>query len=214
MKYKGLKQQAHDIIKKMLLSGEIKPGERIREDLIADQISMSRTPVREAINQLIVEGFVKQIPRKGIFARKFTMQELVDIVEARTVLESYAARKCAIEASDGDLERISIIFDRLKEALRCGDMIEAGVLDGEFHKSIALYSKNRKIYSYIIDIEDVIVYARRMDVYNIRHKYTEENSITQHKEILEALISRNPDEAERLMGKNTREVLNRMVYEE
>ncbi len=212
MNHMGLKQTAHSILKKMLLTGEIKPGERIREDLIAEKISMSRTPVREAINQLIVEGFVFQIPRKGIFATKFTMQQLVDIVEARTVLESYAARKCAIEISENELLDLTRVFQDLKIALTSGDLIKASVMDGEFHKRIAMYSKNKKIYEYVCDIEDVIVYARRMDVYNIRHEYTEENSIMQHQEILNAIESKNPDLAEQLMAKNTKEVLNRMVY--
>ena len=213
MKHFGLKYTAHDIIKKMLLTGDIKPGERIREDIVAEKISMSRTPVREAINQLVVEGFVTQIPRKGIFATKFTKQQLVDIVEARTVLESYAAKKCATEATDKELQHISKIFDELKVALRSGELSKAGLLDGEFHRTIARYSRNKRISDYINDIEDIIVYARKMDTYNIRYQYTEENSVIQHQDILDALLSRNPEEAEKCMARNTREVLNRIRSE-
>ena len=212
MNHLGLKQTAYDIVKKLLLSGEIKPGDRIREDLLADEISMSRTPVREAINQLAAEGFVNQIPRKGVFATKFTQQELVDIVEARSIIEANAARLCCERASDDEIQKIAKIFDELKDALTRGDMIRAGVLDGEFHKSIAFYSKNKRMYHYVNDIEDLIVFARRMDVYNIRHEYNEENSIIQHQDILTAITERDGGRAFEAMAKNTREVLKRMVY--
>lgn len=212
MNHMGLKQTAYEVIKKMLLSGEVKPGERIREDLLAEQISMSRTPVREAINQLAAEGFVKQIPRKGVFATKFSQQELIDIVETRSILEANAAKKCSQVASDDEIAKIAKIFDNLKAALRKGDMTRAGVLDGEFHKTIAHYSHNKRMFHYINDIEDLIVFARRMDVYNIRHEYNEENSITQHQDILSAIMERDGDRAFSAMEKNTKEVLKRMVY--
>jgi DNA-binding FadR family transcriptional regulator len=68
------------------------------------------------------------------------------------------------------------------------------------------------MFHYINDIEDLIVFARRMDVYNIRHEYNEENSITQHQDILSAIMERDGDRAFSAMEKNTKEVLKRMVY--
>lgn len=212
MRHLGLTQTAYDLIKNKLLSGEIKPGERVREDLIAEKISMSRTPVRESINRLAAEGFVAQIPRKGIFASKFTLDELTDIIEIRVIIESYAARKCCQNISDAQLEVFEDIFNKLCEALLKEDTVTAGVYDGMFHRKLGEYSGNKQIAKYVNEIEDLAVFARRMDVYSIRHDYSEDMSIEQHREILTAIKNRDENSAAKAVEKNTKELLKRMKY--
>lgn len=212
MRHLVLKEKAYQIIKERLLNGEIKPGERIREDLLAESISMSRTPVREAINRLSAEGFVLNVPRKGIFTAKFNREELIDIIELRVLLESYAARKCCKHITDDEIAELEDIFNKLKEALLNRDSVNAGVYDGMFHKKIAEYSRNKKAIAFVDEIEDLAIFARRMEVYNIRYEYTEEKSIEQHEAILIAIKNRDEEAAAKAIEKNTKELLNRMMY--
>ncbi len=212
MKHLGLKDTAYKLIKDRLLSGKIRPGERIREDLLAEEISMSRTPVREAINQLSAEGYVYQIPRKGIFATEISREELMDIIEIRVLLETYAVKICCRKITEEQLNELEDIFNKLKYALLNNDKTAYGIYDGLFHKKIAEYTRNKKLYNFINDIEDSVVFCRRMDIYNIRHKYTEEESIKQHEDILTAIKNRDEEAAFEAMGKNTKELFNRMLY--
>ena len=196
MNHLGLTQTAYKFIKSKLLSGEIKPGERIREDILAEEISMSRTPVRESINKLAAEGFVVQIPRKGIFATRLTFEELFEIIEIRVILESYAARKCCKNITDSQLKEFEEVFNKMKEAFSNGDSVKSGVLDGIFHRKLGEYSGNKRIEKYVNEIEDLAVYARRMEAYSIKYKeYNEDKSIEQHKAILDAIKSRDAEAA-------------------
>ena len=207
-----LREKAYTMIKEKLLNGTIKPGARIREDLIAEEISMSRTPVREAINNLSAEGFVSNIPRKGIFATKFNKEELVDIIEVRAILESYAARRCCKQIKDSEIIELETIFDNFKQSLNNNDQVEAGIYDGMFHKKIAEFSRNKKAKIYINDIEDLAMFIRRMDSYNIRYQYSEEKSIQQHERILTAIKNRDEETAAKEMEINTKELLNRIEF--
>lgn len=212
MKHLGLKDTAYKLIKDRLLSGKIKPGERIREDLLAEEISMSRTPVREAINQLSAEGFVNQIPRKGIFANEITREELFDIIEIRVLLESYAAKVCSRTITEEQLKELEDVFLKFKNALLIKDKVKYGLYDGMFHKKIAEFTGNKKLYYYICDIEDSVVFIRRMDNYNLKHKLTEEESIRSHEDIFNAIKNRDEEAAFNAMGLNTKELFNRMAY--
>lgn len=211
MKHLGLTQTAYEFIKDKLLSGEIKPGERMREDLIAEDISMSRTPVRESINQLASEGFVNQIPRKGIFATKFTLEEMIDIIEIRVILESFAAKKCCKNIKEFQIIEFESILARYVEALN-NAYEEASVWDGVFHRKIGEYCGNPRIAKYVNEIEDLVVFARRMDVYNFKENYGAEKSIEQHTNILEAIKKRDEDAAAKAVEINTKGLLNRMKY--
>ena len=86
MQHYVLKENAYKIIKNKILGLEIKPGSRIWEDRLANEISMSRTPVREAINELASEGYVNKIPRKGVFCLELTKDQIKEILDVREVL--------------------------------------------------------------------------------------------------------------------------------
>lgn len=209
MKHLGLKEKAYQLIKEMLMKGEIKPGDRIREDLLAESISMSRTPVREAINQLSAEGFVKQIPRRGVFAKEFTMQELMDIVEIRIILETYAIRRSCDLVTDRDIEELESILDKITSAVDNDNDGDFGVFDGLLHKKLGSISGNKQAMYFINEVEDLSVYSRKMDVF-ADYKYVTEVSIDQHREIIEALKSRDKERAAYAVEINIKQALKRL----
>lgn len=212
MNHLGLTDKAYNIIKDRLLKGEIKPGSRIREDILAAEISMSRTPVRESINKLAAEGFVYQIPRKGIFATEPSIEELLDIIEIRVIIETYAAKKCCINIKDEQIKEFEDVFENYKEALHKEEWDKIGLYDGKFHRKLGEYSGNKRIQKYVDEIEDWAVYARRMNEYNFYHEYSEEESVKQHEDILKAIKERDEEAAANAVEINTKELLKRMRF--
>lgn len=196
MKPAGLKEIAYNQIKQMLLDGTIKPGDRIREDLLAQQISVSRTPVREAINQLIVAGFVKDVPRHGLFAMKFSPKELADIGTVRSVLSSLAIEQCCANLTPDKEKQLTKAYHQLMDACENGDFSQISWYDGMFHKTIAKLSGNEKLHSYICDLEDLLIYSRQMDNYS----YSIDNLIQAHQQIYQSILSKNSESTEEIMS--------------
>ena len=140
------------------------------------------------------------------------MEELTDIIEIRVIIESFAARKCCQNIRDFQLIELEEIFNKLSTALRERDSINYGIYDGILHRKLGEFSGNKRIEKYVNEIEDLAVFARRMDVYNIRHDYSEEMSIEQHKDIVIAIKNRDEESAVKAVEKNTKEMLKRMKY--
>lgn len=167
-----LTDYAYTSILDMIISSEIKPGDRIREDMLAEKFGFSRTPVREAINQLVQNGFVVNIKRKGLYCVSITKSELLDMLELRTALESISFDKCIDLATDEDINFIKgIIKDfnqKYNQLLRCVDSNTSkeiaqlhNTYDVKFHVSIANVSKSNKLIKYITEIENTLLIARQ-----------------------------------------------------
>ncbi len=200
MKFSGLKEYVYHELKKMLISNVIKPGERIYEINIAEKLEVSRTPVREAINQLVAEGFVENRPRKGVFAAEISKDELIKMLDVRIALESLAIKLCCENIKDDEIKELRDILKNLEERLRNKNYIEDNQWDSKIHRFIAEIADNKKLGSYINDIQDVFAYTR---VHNI--KWTEEKierSIEEHKKIVEAISSRNEKDAIKIIKKD------------
>lgn len=167
-----LADYAYKSILDMILSSEIKPGDRIREDILAEKFGISRTPVREAINQLVQNGFVVNIKRKGLYCISITNSELLDLLELRTALESISLDKCIDLATDDDIEYIKGIigdfnrkYNQLLRTVDSSSSKEIALLhntyDVKFHVSIAYVSKSNKLIKYITEIENTLIIARQ-----------------------------------------------------
>lgn len=168
-----LTDYAYTSILDMILSSEIKPGDRIREDILAEKFGISRTPVREAINQLTQNGFVVNIKRKGLYCVNITKSELLDLLELRAALESISFDKCIDLAADKDIDIIKGIINdfnqKYNQLLRSIESSSSSreiaqlhnTYDVKFHVSIANISKSKKLIKYITEIENTLLIARQ-----------------------------------------------------
>lgn len=193
MKFSGLKEYVYHELKKKLISNVISPGERIYEEVIAEELEVSRTPVREAINQLVAEGFVENRPRKGVFAAVISKNELAKMLDVRIALESLAIKLCCEKINEEQIEELEEIMKNLEKMLRKKDFIQASQWDSKIHRYIAEVADNKKLSSYINDIQDVFAYTRG---YNI--KWTDkkvERSIEEHRKIVEAIANKDEERA-------------------
>lgn len=163
MHHLSLKENAYRIIKEKILNGEFGPGERIREDLLAEEISMSRTPVREAINQLSAEGFVRNIARKGIYFVELSAKEILDLLDVRESLETLAVVRCIEKIEPEQLQQLKNILDDFELMLSQGKYQECNELDSRFHREIAAISGNSKLIKFLSEIEDFMAIARLVE---------------------------------------------------
>ena len=194
MEHPILRDKAYDVIKKKLLNGEIGPGKRIREDLLAEEVSMSRTPIREAISQLTAEGFIVSLPRKGLFSANPSSEEFIDFLKIREALEILAVQQCVERITNDGISHLDGLLIDYERVLIVGNRSEASELDSRFHKAIAELSRNRKLVRFISELEDFMRLARSKE----HPDFTPEEkdlSIRQHRAILEAIRVRDVTQA-------------------
>lgn len=156
-----LTENAYNYILNQILEGQIKPGERIREDIIAEQMGTSRTPVREAVNQLCQNGFINYVKRKGLYCVQPTKAELIDLLELRQVLEGFCYIKCVERASQVDIQRLYDHIDKFRKLSREEQIKEHIHYDVEFHLMAADISKSRRLIKYINEVETLSLIVRK-----------------------------------------------------
>lgn len=206
-----LTDYAYSSILDMILSSEIKPGDRIREDLIAEKFGISRTPVREAVNQLVQNGFVVNIKRKGLYCVNITKSELLDLLDIRTALESISFNKCIELATDKDIEYFKGIindFNQKYNAILRDPSPNSGkeiaqlhnTYDVKFHVSIANVSKSNRLIKYITEIENTLLIARQRIYSNNEGKSIVLLSWKQHEFMVESIQARDNTAAINMLG--------------
>ena len=118
-----------------IISGMYKAGEKLTESMLSQKLQVSRTPVREAIRQLELEGLVESIPNKAIIVTGVTREDIEDIYEIRIAIEGLAARRAAQNITEEELERLKEITDLQEFYTMKQDMKQLVKTDGDFHET-------------------------------------------------------------------------------
>jgi DNA-binding GntR family transcriptional regulator len=134
--------QAYGALLEAILLGRISPGAPLREARVAEQMGVSRAPVREACRLLEVQGLVRSEPNRGFFVRDFTETDITDIYEARAVLEAAALRKAARSISETELSGLTTLCDALEAATKTGELDELPVRVVALHRGIVALAGN------------------------------------------------------------------------
>ncbi len=151
MDTRTLKDQVVQLLSNAILSGKLKPGERLNESRYARELGVSRIPIREALQQLQERGLVVDVPRRGKFVVNLSEEEIQKINSLRIVLEAEALRLCRAKIAPGDGEILEGFVERMKHSESLPE-IEAAALDLEFHRTIWRYCGN----SYLISALETI----------------------------------------------------------
>ena len=187
--YKGLWSNVLSNLRILILNGELKPGDQLIESSIANQMQVSRGPVRDALKQLENEGLVTNIPRKGTFVRKLNKEDFKQIYELRAYLESLAIR-LAIEKLDENSELISSLKNIAKEigeASKEERIAHIADLDIEFHRVICESSKNQYLVEAWMRIRSLIRLCLITDLYYKNYWKTEKD----HHMIIDAIAEKD-----------------------
>lgn len=205
--YKPLGEVVFEYLRNAILAGELKPGERLMEVTIADQLGVSRTPVREAIRKLEKESFVIMIPRKGAYVADLTKKDIMEVLEIRKELEGFAAALAAERMTLAEKEALGRVVERFNESLVNMDkrsMIES---DNEFHSSIFEATKNQRLINIIYDLHDQFQ-RFRLIYFNEFNNFKEIQA--SHNRIFDAIIKQDSANA-RLEAENHVESIKVLV---
>ena len=169
---------------------------RLDERQLAQDLGISRTPVREAMAQLERQGFVRSVPRRGVYVVRKTKQEVIELITAWAALESMAARLITQNASEDEIARLRAMFATFENGTLHAKLDEYSDVNIEFHQTIIRMSHNRVL----IDLaENLFTHMRMIRRKTIGEKDRVDRSIRDHMNIIEALEARDTSRAEALV---------------
>ena len=184
--YKPLRDVVFESLRKAIVEGSLKPGQRLMEVQLAEQLGVSRTPVREAIRKLELEGFVIMLPRKGAYVADMSVKDIIDVLEVRSALEGLAANLAAERMDEEEIKELKKISESLNEAMETGNLDEILKKDVEFHQCIFEAAGNKKLTQMINSLWE--------QVYRFRAGYMSDNNAMkgikeEHALLIEAIVS-------------------------
>ena len=183
--YLPLRDVVFNTLRQAILKGELKPGERLMEIQLANKLGVSRTPVREAIRKLELEGLVLMIPRKGAEVAKITRQDMEDVLEVRTALEELAVKDACDHITDAQLSELKKASNEFKKALLEGkDLVTCADADMHFHDVILSATNNRRLIQMLNNLSEQM-YRYRMEY--LKDERTHKTLIEEHDAIRRAL---------------------------
>lgn len=191
----SLRGRVFQKIRADILNGKYKKHDELREIVIGDELGVSRTPVREALRQLELEGLVEIIPNKGAYVTGISEKDVQDIYLIRSRLEGLAARMAAENISDDDLTEMEEAIILQEFNLRKMKQNQVVELDSRFHEILYRASGSRILEHTLTDYHQYVQSARTRSV---RTKERAQKSVEEHKAILEAIRNHDVDLAEKL----------------
>ncbi|MGY6251067.1 GntR family transcriptional regulator [Bosea thiooxidans] len=181
--------RAYDEIKLMAVAWQFRPGERLNEVELAQKLSLSRTPVRDALTRLAAEGFVKLVPNKGFYCRGFDPKHVYDLYEMRSGLERLVALLVCERASEDDLATLERFVEETERIDHGNDPLAVLASDEEFHSRLAELSGNQTVMETLQSVASKIHFVRLMDMKSRRQ------SVGNHRKIVTLLKQRRGVEA-------------------
>jgi DNA-binding GntR family transcriptional regulator len=196
----------HRELRAMAITFRLLPGERLNEAILAKELGVSRTPLREALNRLSGEGFLTFSANQGFFRKPLDVKEIFDLYEFRQQMEMAAVRLAIERATDDqliELERFAQESAR-EDPERAPETVIA--LDEEFHERLVTLTGNMEMRNSLRNVNDRIHYVRWMDMSGRRPQ-----TQTQHKGIVRSMRNRNTEEGMRLMAEHIGQRLDQIV---
>lgn len=141
-----LGDQVTEYVIEAIMNGEFRPGDRINASALGRRLGVSQAPVREAMRELVMRGFLESQPFKGTTVRSFSDKELREVYTVRAALESLAARLATENLTEEDLEALQGIIEEMVRAGQEGDAIQMIRLDNRFHETILQIADNGLLY--------------------------------------------------------------------
>ncbi len=196
---RSLAEDAADRIREQILSGGFGQGEHLVEAKIAEQLNISRGPVREAFKLLRAEGLLTEEPRRGTFVVSFDAQDVRDIYGLRAALEGRAARLLARTREPAALERLRELVDDIDGAVAIGDAVAASRADLAFHEGLCELCGNARIHEVFMRYVPTLRALLRLDEQVLRS--LDEISL-QHRPFVEAIGSGDEETSARLLAEH------------
>ncbi len=200
----SLKDIAYDAIKDAILSVKLRPGTSLVETQLAEELGISKTPVRAALEELEREGFVTRVLFKGTCVTEVTIKDLTEVFQLRAVLEGLAARLATALFSPHELDQIEYNLTAAEAALAEGDLIRCSELGKGLHDAIIDKVNSQRIALIIRNLDD---HVQRFRALSDQISGRLNKSVKEHRRVLDALRQQDQDAAEQAMRNHLHSVL-------
>ena len=193
--YQPLREVVCETLREAIRSGVLKPGERLMEIQLADELGVSRTPVREAMRKLELEGYVIMLPRRGTYVANISIRDINEVFEIRTTLDALASGLAAERITEEELEQLERLLVSIGENIETRNMKKVVEDDMEFHDILYKASRNQRLVGIISNLREQMTRFRSMSMsYTGRLKKT----LEEHSRLVEAIAQRDVELAQKL----------------
>ena len=202
------REKTYKAIKQAIISYEVKPGEPLGEEQMANKLGVSRTPVREALKELRKEGLVKMIYRKGAFVAEISSKDVEEIFLLREILECAAVKIAIPRLKEEDLIEMESLFNSVSKNIEMKNYKDIFDTDIKLHSLIIDTAGNRRLSKFLNILNGQV---HRMRVLSATAPGRLNESLQEHKDILEALKKRDIDLAEQRLKQHIRNIKNNIL---
>ena len=184
--YQPLREVVCESLREAIRNGVLKPGERIMEIQLAEELGVSRTPVREAIRKLELEGYVVMMPRRGTYVANMSIRDINEIFEIRTALESLSNGLAAEHITDEELEHLQRLLVIIGGYIKDGNIEKIVETDIEFHDLMYHAARNQRLVGIISNLRDQLTRFRTL---SMSYPGRLEATLDEHRTIVEAIAN-------------------------
>lgn len=196
-----------ELVRKAIVEGRLAPGERLKEEELARELGISRTPVREALLMLQADGLVDAAPNRGATVRTHSAADLDDLYELRALLEGYASRRAARRILDEDVTRLAASCDRFEDIVD-GDIADIVAENNLFHGVILEVAGSSRLATMVRSVVELPLVYRSYVYYSPEQTRI---SLHYHRQLTTAFAQRDPDRAELLMKEHVYEARDVLI---
>lgn len=197
--YLPLRDVVFNTLRQAILRGELKPGERLMEIQLANKLGVSRTPIREAIRKLELEGLVLMIPRKGAEVAEITEKNLRDVLEVRGALEELAVSLACDRMDEEGISRLRAAAADFEAVLNSADITKIAGADVAFHDVIYLATKNQRLVQLLNNLREQMY---RYRVEHLKQKECHPKLIAEHQDIIYAIENGEGERAAKITSQH------------
>ena len=186
--YLPLRDVVFNTLRQAILTGEMKPGERLMEIHLANKLGVSRTPIREAIRKLELEGLVIMIPRRGAEVAQITWKNLKDVLEVRKALDVLAIELACERMTQEELQKLCKACEAFKDATKNGDLRKIAESDVALHDIIVYSTRNNRLIQLVNNLSEQM-YRYRFEY--IKDVSQHERLVKEHNDMYEGILKEN-----------------------
>ena len=189
--YKPLREVVSETLRQAIQDGVLKPGERLMEIPLAEELGVSRTPIREAIRKLELEGFVVMVPRRGTYVANISLKDITQVFEIRSALEELAAGRITEE----EIETLERMLVEIGDHMENKDMESVVAADVEFHEVLYRASRNERLADIVHNLREQ---TYRFRSFSMNQPGRLRKTWEEHRQLVEAIASHNATQARKL----------------
>ncbi len=194
--YLPLRDVVFNTLRTAIITGQFAPGERLMEISLAERLGVSRTPVREAIRKLELEGLVVMIPRRGAEVARITEAGLKEVLEVRCALEELAVELACRRSDKETLQQLKDAHEKFVDAVKMGDTLEITNQDEAFHECIFEMAHNKRLVQMVNNLKEQM-FRYRMEY--VKDRSYHEELIREHEKLLQAIRKKEETVAKEIM---------------